>query len=194
MRQDADRSQNVSIADAAAFTRFVEEVGPRALRLSYRWTGDRQAAEDAVQEALLRTWRSRTRISESPSAWFFTILWNVVLTQRKRARSDLGSGPQQGDSAPETGDSYQDVDDRLDIGRLLATLPEIDRRLLAMRYGEDFTIQDIARITGMPVGTVKSRIHRALSHLRKSMSAAGQAMPRGSRVPASMSDGVEVNS
>lgn len=192
MERDANGSRNASIEDEASFTRFVQEVGPRALRLSYRWTRSRPMAEDLVQEAFLRTWQSRTRIVESPSAWFFKILWNVFLNHQRRARLHRESDSwEQDDSTPDISNSYRQVDDRLDVGRLLATLPEIDRHLLAMRYGEDFTIHEIAHITGMPVGTVKSRIHRALRQLRRSMPVRDETMLRGESGPVINAEDVE---
>lgn len=168
VKRHANRSQNAAIEDEDSLTRFAEEVGPRALRLAFRWTRNRQMAEDVVQEAFLRTWQSRTRIAESSHTWFFKILWNVFLNHQKRVRSNRESGLEHDTPVLEMDQSYERIDDKLDIEGLLATLPEMDRHLLAMRYGEDFTIQDIFDITGMPVGTVKSRIRRALKQLRKS--------------------------
>jgi RNA polymerase sigma-70 factor (ECF subfamily) len=163
-------SSHSSIADPCCFTRFAEQVGPVALRVAYRWTADRQQAEDVVQEALFRTWRSRERITENPRAWFFKILWRVFLHHQKRRSSHRETLLEHESLACGTDGSYDQVDTRLDVEGWLATLPEVDRHLLAMRYGEDFTIQEIADITGMRVGTVKSRIHRALKQLQRSLS------------------------
>jgi RNA polymerase sigma-70 factor (ECF subfamily) len=166
-----DASSHASIVDPCSFTRFAEQVGPLALRVAYRWTRDRQQAEDVVQEALFRTWRSRERIVENPRAWFFKILWRVFLHHQKRRSSRRETLSQYDPFVGGTDGPYDQVETRLDVEGWLATLPELDRHLLAMRYGEDFTIQEIADITGMRVGTVKSRIHRALKRLQRSLSA-----------------------
>ncbi len=167
MKRNAQRQSYPSIDDEHSFTLFAVEIGPQALRLALHWTRNTQLAEDVVQEAFIRTWQSRTRIKENARAWFFKILWNVFLNYQKRKLSNRETAFEGFMSAWSTDGNYTHVDNQDEIERLLTTLPEIDRHLLAMRFGEDFTLQEISNITGMPVGTVKSRIHRALKQIRK---------------------------
>ncbi|MCL6599235.1 MAG: sigma-70 family RNA polymerase sigma factor [Alicyclobacillus macrosporangiidus] len=160
------------LQDLNGFTRFAEAVVPRALRLAARWTGDVQRAEDLVQEALTRTWQTRHRIRASPEAWMLRILWRLFLNERRRTRPTDLRWDVDADAAAE-GIPQERALDRMWIGELLAALPERDRQLLAMRYGEDLTVQQIAAITGMREGTVKARLSRALRRLREADELAG---------------------
>ena len=168
-------SRNVAqlpIFNEESFTRFAQTIGPQAMRVALRWTRHGQTAEDVVQEALTRTWQSRMNIKESPRAWFFKILWHVFLNQQKQSQlhRDRMQQLEQDARSGSHDASYQRCDDQDEIAGLLMTLTQFDRHLLAMRYGEDFTMLEIATITGMPLGTVKSRIHRALKQIRSSVS------------------------
>jgi RNA polymerase sigma-70 factor, ECF subfamily len=169
VKRNAHGPSKASLEDEHSFTLFAVDIGPQALRLALRWTRNLQVAEDVVQESLIRTWQSRTRIKESPRAWFLKILWNVFLNHQKRNLSNREIAFEEHASAWNTDGDYKRVDNQDEIARLLTTLPEIDRHLLAMGYGEDFTVKEISHITGMPIGTVKSRIHRALKEIRKSL-------------------------
>ncbi|SFU58918.1 RNA polymerase sigma factor [Alicyclobacillus macrosporangiidus] len=160
------------IQDVHGFSRFAEAVVPRALRLAARWTGDVQLAEDLVQEALTRTWQTRHRIRTSPEAWMLRILWRLFLNERRRSRPEDLPWDVHGGAAAQ-GIPQERALDRMWIGELLALLPERDRQLLAMRYGEDLTVQQIAAITGMREGTVKARLSRALRRLREMGEGAG---------------------
>jgi RNA polymerase sigma-70 factor, ECF subfamily len=160
---------NIPEDDEESFIRFAEEVGPQALRVAYRWTRDQHVSEDLVQETLLRAWRSRKVVTKNMRAWFFKILWNVFLDYQKHVEYHHEVSLEGGISVPGMREPYVDVEDRIDIEVLLTTLPDIERYLIALRYGEDFTIRDISIITEIPVGTVKSKIHRALKQLRKSL-------------------------
>lgn len=148
------------------FTSFVQAVGPRALRIAYHWTQNRQISEDLVQEAFLRVWRSRTVRVEQPLAWFYRILWHVFLDYSRRERCQEAE-LEGAVTWAKWNDPYTRISDRMDIAEWLAKLPKMDRYLLSLRYGEDFTFQDISSITGIPAITVRVKIHRALKRVQR---------------------------
>jgi RNA polymerase sigma-70 factor, ECF subfamily len=123
-------------------------------------------AEDAVQEASLAAWRRRSSLRDADrfDAWFDRILVNQCRDQlRRRRRAVKVAAPPIGFEAsatpPETG---TDADLDLAIDAL-----DVDHRIVVlMRYWQDRTIDDIADRLGIPAGTVKSRLHNALKHLR----------------------------
>jgi RNA polymerase sigma-70 factor (ECF subfamily) len=133
------------------------------------------AAEDAVQEALIRAWRSWRRhgLPERPGAWMATV------TRRELARWVTGPhGRVWRATADEDAvtrhadDAADDGDDRLAalaLRQALRGLPAQDRLVLLLRYEEGRTQQEIARLLGTPEGTAKVRLHRARGRLREQL-------------------------
>ncbi|MCM3766725.1 RNA polymerase sigma factor [Neobacillus niacini] len=159
------QNNGYNINSPVEFTRFCEDVGPEAFRLALYWAGNRDEAEDIVQEAFLRTWKSGKDVRVNLKGWFFRILWHVFLDKRKTASQETLQDLEWKSS--DVHSSYQKVDDRGEIDWLLQTVAEDDRHLLAMHYSADLTFRQMAEITGMREGTIKSRIHRTLKSIRK---------------------------
>jgi len=131
-------------------------------------------AEDLVQETYLRAFRFSHRFTPGThlKAWLFQILRNTFLTfYHQRAREPAlpedrvpeGSAAMFHD-APESGSVSGEI--RVDLGRVLAELPEEFRTVLLLAEVEGIPLKDVADIMGCPVGTVKSRIFRAKERLR----------------------------
>jgi RNA polymerase sigma factor (sigma-70 family) len=140
-----------------------------AYRLATFILHDRPAAEDAVQEAALLAWdRRRTlRDGQSIDGWFTRILVNVCRDElRRRARRPRVIAIDPAASAG-AGPSTSDVD----LAPTLSRLTPDEQGLLALRYGRELTIPEIADLLGIPEGTVKSRLHSTLQHLRAAFDA-----------------------
>jgi RNA polymerase sigma-70 factor, ECF subfamily len=141
---------------------------PDAHRLASWILHDPVAAEDAVQDAALLAWdrRSSLRDPESGDAWFNRILVNVCRGElRRRARR-----PQIRDIAP-VADGGHGLADRDELTRAICRLAPDEQLLLGLRFGRDMTVPAIASATGIRAGTVKSRLHSALEHLRAAIEA-----------------------
>jgi RNA polymerase sigma factor (sigma-70 family) len=97
-----------------------------------------------------------------------------TIARREAAR--WRTGPQgrawaaSAEQVPEPAVAAPELHDALDVRRALAELPERDRALVALRYHGDLTQAEIARLTGIPEGTVKVRLHRARTKLRAQLS------------------------
>jgi RNA polymerase sigma-70 factor (ECF subfamily) len=143
-----------------------------AYRLAACILRDAAAAEDAVQEASLRAWALRRGLRDPAraEAWFARIVVNVCraeLARRSRrpvvSEVDLIIGP----------DESSEVRD--EVGRALARLTPDEQVVVAMRFGRDLTVPQIALQTGIREGTVKSRLHNAQEHLRAAFEAERRA-------------------
>jgi RNA polymerase sigma-70 factor, ECF subfamily len=126
-------------------------------------------AEEAVQEALARAWARRhaCRSPEAPLGWVLQITRNEsrrLLARRSRREQATDVDPAA--CAPEQEDEFASANTRLAVEQALARLEAGDRRVLRLRYGADLTQADVARRLGVPVGTVKVRLHRARGRLR----------------------------
>lgn len=147
---------------------FGELVGPYRDRLwatCFRITGNREDAEDALQDCLIYTWRSidRFRGDSRLSTWMFRIATNAALAVVRRRRAPV-------DELVDVADARRDFTERIaDSDRIqsaLRLLPEDFRVALVLREFGDFTYDEIAAHQGVLVQTVKTRIHRARGQLR----------------------------
>lgn len=142
-----------------------------AYRLAMCILRDPVAAEDAVQEGALRAWSCRNDLRD-PSrvdAWFARIIVNVCRAELgRRARPPIVPGIEQ---IADADDSSQIRDE---VGRAIARLTAEEQLVVALRYGRDLTVPQIAEHTGLRQGTVKSRLHNAQEHLRAAFEAEGR--------------------
>jgi len=164
-----------------AFEPFVAEATDSLLRTAYLVTGDTGAAEDLVQESLLRIARRWSRVvsMESPLAYARKTLVNLALDdskRRSRHRAELAS-PNLLDrplSLPRESEISSGVfataDDRVELIRALGALTPRQRAVLVLRFFDDLTESEAASTLGCSVGTVKSTTSRALDKMRELMS------------------------
>lgn len=152
--------------DDVAFERLMAPLLHPAYDLAYAVLRDGHAAEDAVQEAALKAWRAFAglRESEKARAWFLKIVLNQCRsTMRGRWwRSHLVTGSVDA----EVGGHEAAVDFRIDLERALRRLNRDQRAVLFLYFQLDLPQEEIAAILGVRVGTIKSRMHRAIASLR----------------------------
>lgn len=149
--------------------------GAALLSYATRLTGDRHLAEDVVQETWIRAWRHLDRLTEnlgSVRGWLVRVAHNVAIDMRRsrRARPTEVELPEQDLEGvavvPGPGD---EVATRLDVDAVLGNLSNVHRHTLVEVYFADRTADSAACVLGVPVGTVKSRVHKALRALRDTL-------------------------
>ena len=157
----------------AEFTEFVEAASARLLRAALVLLDTREEAEDALQLALLRTFRRWDRARQAPEAYGRTVLVNVCRERwRYRARHPEVKGVPAETSAQSVVTSFTEaVDRRHVLVRLLRRLPAVQREVLVFRYMLDASVADTAAALDIAEGTVKSAASRGLDQLRMLMSA-----------------------
>jgi RNA polymerase sigma-70 factor, ECF subfamily len=135
--------------------------------MAYRYASNPSEAEDIAQDALLRAWRRRStlRDSERRNQWLGAIVRNEAFRQHARVRPDPTSKIEFREGAED--ERVLATVELADLHAALERLSERDRRLLELRYEEDLTHPAIARLLGIPEGTVKVRLHRARDKLRR---------------------------
>lgn len=150
----------------ARYVSFVQQTSPRLLSVAWLLTGDRQRAEDLVQEALLRVYlKWRTVRPETAGAYARTVLVNVHAEQWRRhgKREDLHAEPADLAQVALTG---QVDGDSVDLARALRQLPPRERQAVVLRHYLDLSERDTAVAMDCSVGTVKSSTSRGLERLR----------------------------
>ena len=130
----------------------------------YAYFGDRQEAQDVVQEAFCRAlsrWHAVSRYDD-PVAWVRRVAWNLAVSKWRRARTAMTFLRRQRVAEPRTEGPEPD---RIALVAALGTLPETHRRAVVLRYLADMTVLEIAEREGVPEGTVKSWLHRGRAAL-----------------------------
>ncbi len=127
-------------------------------------------AEDAVQDALLRSWRELGTLRDDDrfEAWFDRILVNACRDRLRRQRR-VRFVPLPDDPAVADRDPFRSVIERDAILRAADGLGIDERTVVVLHYWADLTLEEVARRTGSPAGTVKTRLHRALRSIRAAL-------------------------
>ncbi len=147
------------------FEHFVAARSAGLLRTAYLLTQDNQLAEDLLQTSLAKAWRSWGRIESHPEAYVRKILVNTYATWWRRK----WNGEHPTESLPEAVDARRVADDTsttFDVRDALARLPKRQRAVVVLRFFEDLSEAETARLLECSVGTVKSQTSKALAKLR----------------------------
>ncbi|MEO8716666.1 MAG: RNA polymerase sigma factor [Burkholderiales bacterium] len=148
---------------------------PRLRRYARALVGERAAADDLVQDTLERAWSKLHlyRHGTDLRAWLFTVMHNVHVNQVRAARP---TAPLD-DEMPELAQRAVQGDALLvrDLERALAALPAAQREVLMLVALEDLSYDETARVLGIPIGTVMSRLARAREKVRILMHGKGSS-------------------
>ncbi len=184
VRRDEAAPQAAERRAAPDFDTIVERYGPRLYALAYRLSGSREDAEDLSQEAMVRAYRGSNRFRGESDFYTYVYrivinLWNNRLRRNRRWRlipfgdswdrgkeerggigdpSDPGPGPHERLVGREQTRRVQDALSHLDPGL---------RAVLVLRVAEDLEYEEIAKMLRIPIGTVRSRLARARSRIRR---------------------------
>jgi RNA polymerase sigma-70 factor (ECF subfamily) len=167
---DADLTARWQRGDSSAFEEIVRRWQQPMARFLFRLTGEAERVRDLCQEVFLRVYQARERYRENGgfAAWMYRVALNVA---RDAARRRRPPGPLPPDADPiDPGAPAEAAVQRRELARLVADavagLPEPLRVVLAMHHDEGLNFEEMARLTGTPASTLKSRFAAALRRLR----------------------------
>lgn len=159
--------------DQAAFADLFQHFAPRIKAFLIRSGADATLAEECTQEVMVTLWRKAQLFDPgraSAATWIFTIARNRKIDAfRKMRRPEPEELPWGPDNEPDQADVLVLQQESEQLGSALAALPEKQRVLIEKAYFGDLSHSEIAEETGLPLGTIKSRIRLALDRLRHSM-------------------------
>jgi len=137
--------------------------------LAYR-LGDRALAEDLMADTFERVLRSRRRFNPrrgSEKTWLFTIALNLLRDHRRRRAAEARALDRAAPAPPEDSDpGLLAVEARDTVAKALGALSGEERDAVALRFGADLTVPEIAKLLREPLTTVEGRVYRALRKLR----------------------------
>ena len=162
--------------DDAAFTELVDLDGDRCYAIAFRILRDAERAQDAVQQAFLQAWRElpRLRDPERFGPWLHRLLVNACYEELRRHRrwsTRLRAMPIDGPATPDTTVS---VADRDALDRAFVRLTPEHRAVFVLHHHAGLTLAEVADVVGVPLGTVKSRLHHATRAMRAAIVADSQ--------------------
>ncbi len=188
-RDDAQCIARALAGDERAYGEMLARYRPRVLGLALRMVQNADDAADIAQEAFVRAFQSLSTfdVTKSFGAWIAKITANLCIDYFRRRRLpvlslDAPIDAERGARAREYADqrplademvSRNEAERRLDA--LIASLPPRYRLVVVLRYKEDLAYEEIAGTLGIPLGTVKARLHRAHHLLKRRLLAASDA-------------------
>lgn len=150
---------------------YAEHAGPLLAFLEYR-TGNLELAKDIHADTFERVLRTRWRWDPrkgSQKTWLYSIALNVLRDQGRRRGAEARALERVQSGVTDWQEEAERLDDRDAIRRAMATLAEEERESVALYYGADLSLDEIARITGTKTTTIKGRLARARERLRDSL-------------------------
>jgi len=167
---DGQLAQALASRDPRALAALYDRHASFALAVALRILGDRQEAEEAVQDAIWQIWTGRVRYDPLRGrfrTWVFMIARSRALDRLRRRASALRPAPER----VEAHDPVPELELARDVRESLAALGDDQREAIVLAFYDGLTHDEIAARLGNPVGTVKSRIRRGLIELRTALRA-----------------------
>ena len=178
------RIKEVLKGDQNAFAEIVELFQDKLYRVCYRMLGNKHEAEDIAQEAFVRAFINIHTFDTNRkfSTWLYRIGTNLCIDRIRKKKPDyfldaevagaeglnMYSQIASPDELPEEEVLKMEMQDRVQYE--ISRLPDKYRAVIVLKYMEDLPLQEISDILDMPLGTVKTRIHRGREALRKQLS------------------------
>jgi RNA polymerase sigma-70 factor, ECF subfamily len=166
--------------DRDAFDQLVSYVVDRLYAVAYRILRSGPSAEDATQQALVDIWRHLPALRDPDrfDAWAYRLLLSAAYAEYRRRRRDAPPGSLT-DGATDTDDPYLSVHDRDQLERGFERLTAEQRAVLVLQHYLEMTHEEMAELLGIPVGTVRSRLHGARGAMRAALEADARPAFRG---------------
>lgn len=156
--------------DRAAFAQIFQHFAPRVKGFLMKSGSDAALAEELAQDVMATVWQKSAQfdpVRASLSTWIFTIARNRRIDHFRRTRRPEPEALDWGaDIEPDQADVYQAAEETRRLTEALASLPEAQRAMIERAYFGDMSHSEIVAQTGLPLGTIKSRIRLALERLR----------------------------
>lgn len=171
----SDLVQRAQNGDRDAFEALIRAAYDRLFTAADRILRDRESAQDAVQDAIVRCWRDLRGLRDPHrfDAWLYRLLVNACRDQARRTRRRPTVAFADGMAAPIHDGGFAAIVENDALERAFLTLPVDQRVALVLAHYVGYSAQDIASIVGAPVGTVYSRLHYGARAMRAALSPIG---------------------
>ncbi len=164
-RSDEALVEAANAGDVSAFEALYHRYRDWVVSLAWRFSGSRDDALDVLQDTFTYLLKKlpRLRLSARMTTFLYPVVKNLSIRARRKRRRYVSDD----DLLADLPASDEPAESRAELASALAGVSEKQREVLLMRFVDDMTLQEIAAALGIPLGTVKSRLHNALAMLRK---------------------------
>lgn len=173
---DEDLARLAAGGDRVAFAALAERHYDRIFAMAWRWAGDRTAAEDIAQDAMIRIARSMSGFRGECAfrTWVWRIVFTVAQDARRAARKTVAFAPADIEALADGADMNTPEQAAMgaDLWRAVRCLPEQQRDAILLVYGEDFSHAEAADVMGCSEKTVSWHVHEGRKRLREKLEAA----------------------
>jgi RNA polymerase sigma-70 factor (ECF subfamily) len=183
---DEDLISLVEANDAEAFAVLYDRHSRAAYSLAYRMMGERQSADDLMQDAFLKVWRGAGSYHSergSVRTWILSIVHNRGIDQlrslasRRRTQQKIEASAPRSQPSEAFAESWRNSQ-REQVREALKTLPPEQLKVLELAYFSGYTHVEIARLLDLPLGTVKGRMRLGLKKIKDYFDSQDMAVPR----------------
>lgn len=189
--QDSETIRRILAGEQRAYAELVDRHKDRAMTLAMRLLKNREDAEEALQDAFVRTFHALPRFEwkSSFSTWFYRIVYNVCATRLSRRGEEVFTTTDEQehegewslelaspDEAPEV--AAENLQFQQIVHEQIEKLPVLYGSILTLFLVQDMSYDEIVEVTGLPLGTVKARLFRARDMLRRGVARRMQDDPR----------------
>src|SRR5579863_9809916 len=186
-------SAGLKLQKAGLLEELIVRYQHRLMRYLLFLTGNRETAEDLFQEVWMRVLVRGDQFNGKArfETWLFTIARNLVIDQRRKrttssldeliegaSEDDRAMTVEVADDAPTPFDHAANLEDREKIAAALLALDTLHREVLVLRFHEEMSLEEIAKVTRAPLSTVKSRLYRGLAAIKPRLGPAGERFAR----------------
>src|SRR5271169_4394948 len=187
-------AQGLKRQDADLLDELIVRYQHRLLRYLLYLTGNREVAEDLFQETWMRVLLRGAQYNGNArfDTWLFTIARNLLIDQRRKrtmsSLDELFEGKSEddrpmafeiADGEPTPFDHFANLEDREWIAAALLELDTLHREVLVLRFHEELSLEEIAKVTRAPLSTVKSRLYRGMAMIKPKLGYAAQQFQEG---------------
>jgi RNA polymerase sigma-70 factor (ECF subfamily) len=178
VKEDSLLIDETLAGDPAAYGQLVQKYQDRLFNTLYHALGSREEAEDVVQDAFVQAYVKLENFQRTSAfyTWLYRIAFNVSVSRRRRKRPEISVEQTRDKTGTEPVSSSEEVSANLEreegaqqVHAALAQLSEQHRKILVLREMEGCCYESIAEMLDLPVGTVRSRLHRARLQLKEEL-------------------------
>lgn len=168
----------VQCGDPDAFASLLSHYQNRLYRYLLRWVHEPATADDLFQQTWMRVLEHIHSYDPGRNfdAWLFAVARNIAIDHLRRRQPAVSLDEPREDSRPLSADLASDTPGALEmvltseraerVQKAMASQPPLFREILSLRFEEEMKLEEIAQVLGIPLGSVKSRLSRALEHMR----------------------------
>ncbi len=172
VQKENEMLQCLQGGDQRHFSKLYDSYSDALFGLITKWIKDTEVAENLLQDVFVKAWRNRLQYDAAKGrifTWLYNITRNICIDHYRSKAHKQGKASVLSDDIPvllPPGNKVSFLPDTIDLRKLVNTLRQEEKEVVELMYFKGFTQSEIADIMNMPLGTVKTRMSRAIRNLR----------------------------